>query len=249
MSIRACRRFLVGMVVLAAMSAASASALELPVAAGGDGVVRVDRDVVHGLLAAFLSARAGVLPAARVTFKSVEEVRPFVLPPGVTSCEIIPADPAIVGSRRVTLIFRVNGRVQANLALRAELEALAPVVVTARDLPRGAVLGPNDLRLVEKDITGLREPSRGIDGLVGKGLRRAIKAGEVLQEAMLATLPVVHRGELVVMTVRRGGLELTANGAACDNGGVGETIRVRNSSSQKEILARIAGPGKVEVEM
>ncbi len=249
MTNRVIRPWLVGLGLFLALFSAAAEALELPVVAAADGVVRVSPELVKGLLEAYLEARAEILPAARVGFKSIEQIKPFVLPAGVATCEIVPADPAIIGSRRFSLIFRVDGRVQANLALRTELEALAPVAVAAGDLPRGAVLTLKDVRLLEKDISTLREPYLEVDTLVGKGLRRAVKAGEVLQKGVLATLPVVRRGELVLMTVRSGALVLTASGAALDNGGLGETIRVRNSSSQKEVVGRIVGPGKVELEM
>lgn len=243
------RFWLVGLLLLGALSG-RAGALELPVPAAPDGVVRVAPGLVKELLTAYLEARADVLPAAaRVGFKSIEEIRPFVLPAGVATCEIIPGDPAIVGSRRFSLIFRVDGRVKANLALRTELEALAPVVVASGDLPRGAVLALKDVRLAEKDISTLREPYREVDTLIGMGVRRDIKSGEVLQKGVLAILPVVHRGELVTLTVRSAGLVLTASGLALDNGGIGEMIRVRNSSSQKEVSGRIVGPGKVDVEM
>ena len=250
MPTRLLRPLLVGLVLLLVTAVSGpVAALELPVVAAADGVVRVAPELVKGLLEDYLVARAEVLPAARVSFKSIEAIKPFVLPAGVATCEIVPADPAIIGSRRFTLIFRVDGRVQANLALRTELVALAPVVVAGADLPRGAVLAAKDVQLVEKDITGLREYFRDIEPLLGKGVRRAIKAGEVFQNGVLVTLPVVHRGEQVTMTVRSGGLLLTASGSALANGGLGETIRVRNNSSQKEVSGRISGPGKVDVEM
>ncbi|NTV14063.1 MAG: flagellar basal body P-ring formation protein FlgA [Desulfobulbaceae bacterium] len=240
---------LIGCFLLLVAAGGRAEALELPVPAAADGVVRVAPELVKGLLEAYLAARADVLPAARIDFKTIEQVRPFTLPAGVATCEIVPADPAIIGSRRFSLIFRVDGRVQANLALRIELEALVPVAVVTGDLPRGAVLAMKDLRLVEKDISTLREPYRDTAELLGKGLLRAMKAGEVIQKGLLTTPPVVHRGELVTLTVRSAGLILTASGSALDNGGLGETIRVRNNSSQKEVQGRITGPGKVEVEM
>jgi len=247
---RLLRPWLVRLILLLVMAAIDrAEALELPVPTAADGVVRVAPEVVKGLLEAYFAARVDVLPAAtRLRLKAIEPIRPFVLPAGVTTCEIVPVNPAIIGSRRFNLIFRVDGRVQENLALRTELMALAPVAVAAGDLPRGAVITLKDLRLDERDITGLRQPYLEIPPLLGMGARRAIKAGEVLQKGMLATLPVVRRGELVTLTVRSAGLVLTASGVALDNGGLGETIRVRNSSSQKGVSGRITGPGKVELE-
>lgn len=249
MTNRVLRPWLVGLLFILALASAPLKALELPVPAAADGMVRVAPDLVKDLLEAYLLARADDAPGARLSIKSIEQIRPFELPVGVVTCEVVPADPAIIGSRRFSLIFRVDGKVKANLALRIELQALAPVAVAASSLPRGAVLSPKDVRLVEKDITGLREYYKVTETLLGKGLRRAVKSGEVIHEGMLATLPVVRRGELVTMTVRSGALVLTASGLALDNGGLGEAIRVRNNSSQKEVVGRIVAPGKVDLEM
>lgn len=249
MTNRVLRPWLVGLVLFLVLGSAPVKALELPVPAAAEGMVRVTPDLVKGLLEAYLLARSDALFEARVSIKSLEQIRSFVLPTGVATCELVPADPAIIGSRRFSLIFRVDGRVQANLALRIELQALAPVAVAASALPRGAVLSLKDVRLIEKDITGLREYYKVTETLLGKGLRRSVKAGEVLHEGMLATLPVVRRGELVTLTVRSGALVLTASGLALENGGLGEVIRARNNSSQKEVVGRIVGPGKVDLEM
>ncbi len=237
-----------GLILLWAVTVATpVRALEFPVAIRG--AQSIDQARIRGLLDAFLVARADVLPMAKVRFKSVEEVRPFELPAGVVTCEIVPANPAIIGSRHFTLIFRVNGRVKKNLALRTRLEALAPVAVAAIGLPRGAVIAPGDVHLVERDLSGLRQPCLDVASLVGKRVRRTLRAGEVLQKGLLKTPPVVRRGDLVTMTLRSGGMVLTARGAARENGVTGATIRVRNNASHKEILCRVTGPGAVVVEM
>ncbi|MCF6289669.1 MAG: flagellar basal body P-ring formation chaperone FlgA [Desulfobacterales bacterium] len=235
--------------LLAVAGAGPARALEFPLAVDSSGAQVVDQARIRGLLDAFLVARADMLPMARVRFKSVEEIRPFELPAGVATCEIVPALPAIIGSRRFSLIFRVNGRVKKNLALRTDLEALAPVAVAAISLPRGAVIAPGDVRMVERDLSGLRQPCLDAGSLVGKKVRRTLRAGEVLLKGLLKTPPVVRRGDLVTMTLRSGGMVLTARGAARENGVTGATIRVRNNASHKEILCRVTGPGTVVVEM
>jgi flagella basal body P-ring formation protein FlgA len=60
--------------------------------------------------------------------------------------------------------------------------------------------------------------------------------------------PLVKRGEAVTMTARKGGILVTARGTAQQDGIEGAQIKVRNSSSQKEILCRVRAPGQVEVE-
>ena len=224
-------------------------ALELPVSTDSATGAFIDQTLVRGLLEDFLAARTDVLPAARIRIKSLGTVRPFTLPAGEVTCEVVPANPAIIGSRSFSLIFRVDGRVRENLALRTRLEAFAPVAVAAIDLPRGAVVAPGDLRLMERNLGVLREPFLDTESLVGKRVRRALRAGEVLRKGLLDTPPVVRRGDLVSVMLRSGRLLLTAKGRARDNGVTGETIRVRNIASNKELLCRVVAPGMVDVEI
>jgi len=226
-----------------------ALAREFPVEPDSDGRARIDRTQVRGLLEAYLADRSESLPLAKVRIKSVENIKPIMLPAGETTCEIVPSDPAIIDSRRFSMIFRVDGRVQANLAVRTDLEVIAPVAVAAIDLPRGAIIARGDVYMAERDLDSLREPYLNAEALIGKSVRRSLRAGAVMQKGLLETPPVVRRGDLVTMTVRSGALLLTARGAARENGVTGETIKVRNNVSQKDILCKVTGPGQVNVEM
>ena len=208
----------------------------------------VDAEAIRQYLDDFIRSRRDVLPQADIRFKKLELPAPFNLPPGKLEVEVIPADPQIVASRRFTLIFRVDGRVEKNLALRAELEAIAPVVVAAGDLGRGSVLSARDLNVVEADLVGLRNPCFDPAELVGKKLRQSIRLGAPIDRTQIDFPPLVKRGEAVSITLVQRGMQLTAAGEARQDGQEGETIRVRNNSSRKEILCRVIASGHVQVE-
>jgi len=44
-------------------------------------------------------------------------------------------------------------------------------------------------------------------------------------------------------------MELTATGIAREDGAKNDVITIRNASSQKDILCRVAAPGIVQVEL
>ena len=60
--------------------------------------------------------------------------------------------------------------------------------------------------------------------------------------------PLVKRGEIITIAAVNGGLKITATGIAKSNGQEGDTIRVKNSGSGKEILCKVIGPGLAAVE-
>lgn len=220
----------------------------LAAAAPAGGTLTVGPERMRGCLEEFVAGKKGVLPQGTVRFRSLDLPPPFIVPAGDLTCEVVPADPRILPSRRFSLIFRVDGRAVENLSVRGELEAIASVVVASSDLSRGAVLGEKDLNLVERDVTGLRNPSFDPKELIGKKVKRSVRLGEPLDRSAVENPPVVKRGDAVVITASKGGLTVTASGLARQDGEAGETITVRNSSSQKDILCRVSGPGAVHVE-
>lgn len=225
-----------------------AAAFLLFFSTGAAAQVTVDPDRVRRCLESYIEANRAVLPQARIGFRSLDLPAPFTLPAGELACEVIPADPRILPSRRFTLIFRVDGRVAANLSVRGELEAVAPVVVASGDLARGMVLGEKDLNMVERDLNGLRNPCFDARELIGKTMKRSVRLGDVIDRAAVDFPPTVRRGDVVTITAGGRGLTVSATGLARQDGNEGETITVRNSSSQKDILCRVVGPGAVHVE-
>lgn len=203
---------------------------------------------VRELLEDYLEEKKGFLPQAEIRIKSLDVSGSFTLPPGRVTHEIIPSDPQILNSRRFTFIFRVDGRVERNLSYRAELEALAPVAVAAMDLARGVEITERDINFVSMDLARLRNPAFSAEELVGKVLRRTVRMGDVFDRNFVEEPSLVKRGEVVTIVARRGGMQLSATGVARDEGKLGDTIRIRNSVSQQEILCQVVAPATVIVE-
>ncbi|VEB41976.1 flagellar basal body P-ring biosynthesis protein FlgA [Chromobacterium violaceum] len=55
----------------------------------------------------------------------------------------------------------------------------------------------------------------------------------------------MKRGDAVSIVARQDGIEVTSAGEALANGRQGEVIRVRNTSSNKIINARVSAQGEV----
>jgi flagellar basal body P-ring formation protein FlgA len=212
-----------------------------------DGLV-IDQPVIEKILADYLEDKRGFLPQARISFNAQRFPPAFFLPRGELTTEVIPSDPQILGSRRFSIIFRVDGKTVENFSISGKLEAIAPVIVAATDLGRGSLLSSQDLNLVELDIVGLRNPCFNVNQLVGKKLKRSLRQGTPVDRGTVEFPPMVARGELVTITLRHGSMKLSARGKARQDGQAGETIRVRNIGSQRNILGRVVAPGVIEVE-
>jgi len=202
---------------------------------------------IKSIIAEYLKRNQNNLPEAEIRFIPSALPLPFTLPTGELSQEVIPSNPAILGSSRISIIFRVDGKVVKNMSVRGNIEALANVVISAGPLRRGAILSPRDLTTRVMDIGSMDNPGLDEKDLIGKKLQRSLRAGSPVLPSMVESLPVVRRGERVKMVINSGALHLTATGLAHSDGALDQMIRVQNISSNKTVYCRVAAPGIVEV--
>jgi flagella basal body P-ring formation protein FlgA len=211
--------------------------------------ITITPQIVQGIIEAYLARQSKKLPDARYTFSSKEPPLPFMVPNGDLQWEVIPSTPAIIGSNRFSLIGRIDNQVVKNFSVKGTLEALAPVAITVTNLRRGDIVAESQIRMEPRDLSILRSPCLQLTQVVGKKLLRNIKAGSVIDLASIEFPPMVKKGAFVKILGQKNGLELTATGIAKTDGKEDQIIKVKNTSSDKEIFGRVTAPGLVEVQI
>ncbi len=215
---------------------------------GQSAEVVIDRQEMEQVLNDYLAAESGQLPQVELRFSKIDLPEPFKVPQGRIEHQVIPANPMVIGSRRMTLLTRVDGEIVKNQSVRVDLEAMAEILVARSSLRRGTLLSAEDVELRYQDISRLGEPIFAGGQVAGKVLKRSVRLGEPLEQHQVEYPPVIKRGEKVTINASGSGLQLTAAGEAREDGRPGETIRVVNSSSHKEVLCLVVAPGMVKVE-
>ena len=215
-----------------------------------DGSARqlIDQPEIRQVLEDYLAEESDRLPQVELVLSSVVLPKEFMVPQGHVDHQIIPAKPGVIGSRRVTLLTRVDNAVVSNQSIRVELKAMAEVVVVTANLRRGETLDASNTVLQQQDISKLKQPIFNLEDIYGQQLKRSLRLGQPLALKEIDFPPTIKRGDRVEIHAQRGGLVLTAAGEARQDGLSDETIRVMNISSQKEILCRVLAPGLVRVE-
>jgi flagella basal body P-ring formation protein FlgA len=208
----------------------------------------IEPEEMEAALSDFLASAARELPGVTLEFEKLYLPSRFMVAAGVIEHQVIPADRRVIGSRRMTLITRVNSQVVANQSIRVAIKASAQVVVLTSSLGRGDSLTAGDLALSELDISGLDEPFFAFEPLLGKQLKRVVRPGQPLLRNQVAFPPLIKRGDRVTIQARNPEILLNAMGEARQNGELGEMIRVRNNSSQREIICQVQASGLVSVE-
>jgi flagella basal body P-ring formation protein FlgA len=76
-----------------------------------------------------------------------------------------------------------------------------------------------------------------------------LAAGAAFTPRSLKLQKVVRRGEQILLVAATSAMEVRMNGTALEDASVGETIKVKNSSSQRVVEGVVEAPGIVKVTM
>lgn len=168
--------------------------------------------------------------------------------PGEAEIEAIPfttRDPSQLG---FDMRIKVNDAEETRLNVTTAIEDWREVPVAARNLNKGSVVGPEDVRMARLNLKALPGDIVVDDkNVIGKETGIEVSQGGFFKQAKLTMPTIITAGEAVTIRYRIKSLEATATGVALDPGGKGQDIRVKNAFSKKVLTGSIVEPGLVEV--
>jgi len=154
-----------------------------------------------------------------------------------------------IGDSSFTVRFYEDGVFLERKIVRARIEVLMDVVVSAKSLRRNVKIERGDARLVKRWFN--RAPSNiisSLDDVVGMKLRTSVKPNTEISGNMVRSIPMVKRGKPVKIIFENGPMRITTIGLAEQDGMHGELIKVRNVSSKKVIYVRVTGNSLAKLE-
>ena len=83
--------------------------------------------------------------------------------------------------------------------------------------------------------------------IAGRTARRMLLPGEPIPVNAVDDPRLVSRGAPTQMIFEENGLVITAVGAPLQNGGLGETIRVRNTDTNRIVLGTVMADGRIRI--
>lgn len=157
-------------------------------------------------------------------------------------------EPPYRGRVAVTVSLFAGERLIKRAIVSPYVQVGEDVVVASRDLRRGDILSERDLQVVERDQARLSRGFFGeIEDLVGSRMKRGVRRGKVIVASATEEVPVVERGDRVVVVLQSGPMKLQSIGRAQEAGVIGQWIRVLNLESKKELSGRLDRSGRVHV--
>lgn len=147
---------------------------------------------------------------------------------------------------RLPVSLRCTAPQTWQLFLQAQVEVIAPVVITARSVPRGVTLNASDLELAPRNLRNLRQHFvTDLEEAIGHLSKRPLANKSVVYSSTLARPITIPKGQRVAISAGQGPVQIAAQGEALEAGMRGEQIKVRNIQSGRELHAWVLGPGRV----
>ena len=204
----------------------------------------------EGTLRPIIEAQLGEKLGATERIDAIDVQRPARIPLGAFEVEV--DEPAAHGTgggfRRTDLRVLQQGTVVATVTARVKIASFGPVVVARQPVARGALLRSEDVRVEERRLDELPTTVvTAVEDVVGKEARVALAAGKPVTQQAVGSAAMVKRGDVVRVTIEKGGMLLSVAGQALDTAGVGERVRVVNDTSKRELVGRVVDHGTVHV--
>ncbi len=208
---------------------------------------RVDREEMLPLIRRALG-EAGASADVEITLGSSDSLlvpAEFTGSPEIESMEYDHGSGRFVAS----LLFDAAGTDPLRVRIPGTAQEMVAIPVLVHAMDAGSILESSDLQSqrVRKGLVGERILLAARDGL-GLALRHRTMAGAPLSLDELERPDLVLRGMPVLLRLDSPGLLLTTKGQAIETGALDDRIHILNPESRTVVVARVTGPGTVQVD-
>lgn len=140
--------------------------------------------------------------------------------------------------------FSVNGEVAKRAFVRTMLSVREQVAVTLTELKPTQSIREEDIRWESQRLPStLQIPIKSSGFFHGRRPRMVIPPGRVLTENLFITVPLVKRGDSVLLVFESDSMRVTTQGKALAIGFRGQRIQVMNPESGRVLTAEVTDEG------
>jgi len=158
-------------------------------------------------------------------------------------------DESFIGDSTFIVAIYDDGTLIREIPVRVRMEAAIGVVISTKYLQRDSEIGYGDVKLVRKWFS--RMPAHvvtQIEDAVGKQLYSDVKQNTEIKRNMLKSVKTIRRGKMVKIVLENGPMTIMTFGLCEEDGSRGDFIKVRNTSSNKTVYARVVDDSSVRIE-
>jgi flagella basal body P-ring formation protein FlgA len=196
--------------------------------------------------------------ARDITWKPNKNIGAVELPLGESGdggaeIDVELSNPDLVSGRLgVKVQLKVDGVVSRKVWADWDVSVWELLPVLTRNIPATGKVMPDMFALSRTEL-----PPGGIgsvlspEAMVGAVATHALKAGSVVLETDVTRPRVIHVGDHVTLIVRKGAIKAAVAAVALDEGGIGDSIRIKriDSKTTVELKGRVISSDTVEIDL
>ena len=158
-------------------------------------------------------------------------------------------DEPYIGDSNFTFGIYDDGTLLREESIHVRMEVAMDVVVSTRFLPRDSEIDSDSIRLVRKWFNQMPvHVMTQIEDVVGKYLYSDVRQNTEIKRNMLKSVKTIKRGKMVKIVLESGPMTIMTFGLCEEDGNRGDFIRVRNTSSNKTVFAKVVDDSSVRIE-
>jgi flagella basal body P-ring formation protein FlgA len=169
----------------------------------------------------------------------------------VTLAPLPPKNDKFLGEVTLEMVVTHQGQPIKRLKVSGMVRLKRQVVCANRPLRVNDTIGPGDIQILFREVTGLNADDffTSPDQLVGHIMAKSVGPQEIITTRHLSHQPVIKRGDSVNVVLDQDGLEISSKGVAQEQGQLGKTIRLVNPKSKKEFQGLVLDAKTVKVTL
>ncbi len=169
----------------------------------------------------------------------------------VTLKALPPKNDKLLGDVTVEIVILHQGQPLKRVKVNGVVRLKRLVVCTTRPLRAEDTIGPGDILVMPREVTGLNLDDFfcSPDQVLGHIMAKSLGPQEIITSRHLSNQPIIKRGDEVTVVLDQDGLEVSTKGVAREQGFLGKSIRVVNPKSKKEFQALVVNAKTVKVQL
>jgi len=185
------------------------------------------------------------------SIRDIRGLSPVFVPLGPVQYEVtVPGRHGVLGSTAFTLTIQVAGKVEKQLHGTATIAVAQEVVSLVRPVAQGETITADAVSRTQVQVTQpLHQMVTQPEDVIGKHARRSLAGNAPLSTQDVITVAVVHRGDMVRIVLESPLIKVSTPGEALEAGKPGDTIRVKNTSSNREVRAQVIDKQTVRIPL
>ena len=211
---------------------------------------RLDPQPMEAIVRQALSQRLPRTPQ-RASIGDIRGLSPVFVTPGPVQYDVtVPRRNALLGPTPFTLTIQVAGKIEKQLHGTAYITMAQEVVSLVRPIGQDEIITADAVSRTQVPVMQpMRQAVTQVEDVIGKRARRSLAGNTPLSTQDVAASPAVHKGDLVRIVLESSLIKVSTAGEVLEAGKVGDTIRVKNTSSNREVRAQVIDKQTVRIPL